>query len=112
MDDVIARTWKILSRHFLTFAFLVGIAQLLPLVLKLYLPGKLAEVNMQRASVSTALTVAAAAMGIALVTFVLSTAAQAIVIYAAFQDLRGQAVDAGESLLQGFKRVLPVIFTS
>src|SRR4051794_14905462 len=34
MGDVLARTWTILSRHFLTFLFLVGIAQLLPLLLK------------------------------------------------------------------------------
>jgi hypothetical protein len=81
--------------------FLLGIAHLLPLVLKLYL-----------GTAATQMTAVLAAGGIGLLTFILSTFAQAIVIYAAFQDLRGQPVNAAESLRQGLGRVLPVIVTS
>jgi hypothetical protein len=103
IDDVIVRSWTILSRHFLTFVFLVGIAQLLPLLLKVT-----GLVNQTAPDMSTILTAGA----IGLLSFILSTFAQAIVIYAAFQDLRGQPVNAMESVRQGFSRVIPVIFAS
>jgi hypothetical protein len=103
MGDVIVRTWNVLSRHFLTFAFLLGVAHLLPLMLKLYF-----DTGRPQAGFAAMLTSA----GIGLLSYLLSTFAQAIVVYAAFQDLRGQPVNAAESMRQGIGRVLPVIVAS
>jgi hypothetical protein len=103
IGDVIVRSWNILSRHFLTFILLVGIAELLPLVLTFWLT---------QSRTITAVTDMASVGGITLLKVVLSTFAQAIVVYAAFQDLRGRQLNAGESLREGLKRVFPVIIAS
>ncbi len=103
MGDVIVRSWNILSRHFLTFAFLVAIAKLPPLVLTVYLRLERATPNFSTMLVTS---------GIGFLGFILSTFAQAIVIFAAFQDLRGRPVSAPESARQGLNRVVPVIVTS
>jgi hypothetical protein len=103
IGEVIIRAWNVLSRHFLTFILLVGIAELLPLVLNVYLEGEYGN-----SPLSAGLTV----FGIGLLTYVLSTFAHAIVIFAAFQDLRGRPVNAGESLSQGVSRVGPVLVAS
>jgi hypothetical protein len=110
IGDVILRSWNILSRHFLTFVLLVGIAELLPLVLTLYwgdfnarIVGARPEDVFRRMGVGA---------GIGLLQFVLSAFAQAIVVYAAFQDLRGRPVSASESFQQGIQRVFPAIIAS
>jgi hypothetical protein len=102
IGEVIVRSWNILSRHFVTFILLVGIAELLPLAIDLYLPIE------DSAGAGMWLTV----YGSKFVGFVLGTVAQAMVVHAAFQDLRGRPVNAGESLRLGLRRVLPVIVAS
>ena len=108
MGDVIVRSWTILSRHFLTFAVLVGVAQLLPLVLSLYLLQSLGSAK----KFDPSITALVASGGIGVIQFILSNFAQAIVIFAAFQDLRGRPVNAGESLQQGLARVFPAILAA
>ena len=103
IGDVIVRTWNIYSRHFLTFVLLVAIAELLPLVLTFYI-GQLAGDSQLKAGLYGA--------GVGLLQFVLTTFAHAIVVYAAFQDLRGQAVSAAESFGQGVARLFPVLVAS
>jgi hypothetical protein len=105
IGEVIVRSWNILSRHFLTFILLVGIAELLPLVVNLYL-GREDEV------IPAGWQAGLAVYGSRFLGFVLSTFAQAIVVYAAFQDLRGRQPNAAESFRQGVGRVLPVIVAS
>jgi len=100
IGDVIVRSWNVLSRHFLTFVLLVGIAQLLPLVLTLYVGRSLKPTDVLIAGL------------IGLLSFILSSFAEAIVVFAAFQDLRGRPVNAAESLQQGVGRVFPVIVAS
>ncbi len=102
IGEVIIRSWNILSRHFLTFVLLVGIAELLPLVLTLYL-GKLS---------TTPRGGAIAAGAISIFQFMVTSFAQAIVVFAAFQDLRGRPVDGMESFRAGVKRLVPVIVSS
>jgi hypothetical protein len=96
IGDVIVRSWNILSRHILTFLLLVGLTELLPLLVSVYV-GKNQII----------LTFALGLLG-----FILQSFAQAIVVFAAFQDLRGRPVSAAESLRQGIARVFPVIVTS
>jgi hypothetical protein len=103
IGDVVIRSWNILSRHFLTFVILVGIAELLPLVLTLKL-----KVDETVPSISAGFTV----FGIGILTYILSTFAHAIVIFAAFQDLRGRPVNAAESFKEGVRRVFPVLVAS
>src|SRR5262245_17511324 len=103
IGDVVIRTWNVLSRHFITFVLLVGIAEILPLVLSVYFGVE---------ELRDPLRVGMSALGIGVLTYVLSTFAHSIVIFAAFQDLRGRPVNAGESLGHGIARVFPVLVTS
>src|SRR5437764_306613 len=83
IGEVLVRTWNILSRHFLTFILLVGIAEILPLIVNLYLQRE-DEVFAPGWQAGLVL------FGTRMLSGVLSIFAQAIVIYAAFQDLRGR----------------------
>jgi hypothetical protein len=103
MGEVLVRTWNILSRHFVTFALLVGIAELLPLMVNIYI------VNGEFAN---PLGIQFAVLGSRLLSFILGTFAQAIVVYAAFQDLRGRQPNGVESMRVGLSRVFPVIIAS
>jgi hypothetical protein len=94
IGDVVVKSWHVLSRHLPTFTVLTGVA-LLPQFL--LLPGALHLQPMAAGLVSS------------LVQIILFTFAQAIVIFAAFQDLRGRNVSAGESLARGLRRFLPTI---
>ena len=96
MGDVLVRSGHVLSRHVATFILLVGLAELPPLILKLYLNRPL-ESNPDL---------------IDLLEFVLSTFAEAIVVFAAFQDLRGRPVSAAESLNRGVARAIPAFGAS
>jgi hypothetical protein len=106
IGEVLIRTWNILSRHFLTFVLLVGIAELIPLLVTLY---RRSEAPIARpldmSAVETTLL-------ILLLQIILNSFAQAIVVFAAFQDLRGRPVSAAESFRQGLSRAVPVIVTS
>ena len=106
IGDVIIRSWNILSRHFLTFVLLVGIAELLPLVLELYWGRRNAS------AVALSAGNIAVAAGIGLLQFILTSFAQAIVVFAAFQDLRGRPVDAAESFRHGVARLFSVLVAS
>jgi hypothetical protein len=105
IGEVIVRSWNILSRHFLTFVILVGIAELLPLVVNLYLAR-------EDEAIPAGWPAGLAVYGSRFLGFVLSTFAQAIVVYAAFQDLRGRQPNAAESFRHGVGRVFPVIIAS
>ena len=106
IGEVIIRTWNILSRHFLTFVLLVGIAELLPLVLNLYLA------RYRGIQVGPDLRLMSAGLLILLLQVMLTSFAQAIVVFAAFQDLRGRPVSALESFQQGVVRLVPVLVSS
>lgn len=109
IGEVIVRSWSIYSRHLLTFIVLVGIANLLPLLLTFYLgrmdPGvmSLAQARLMNGFLT---------FGIGVLQFILNSFAQAIVVFAAFQDLRGRPVDGAESFRQGVARIFPVVISS
>ena len=96
MGDVLVRSWNVLGGHFGTFLLLVGLAELPPLMLRLYLQKPL------RSNPDL----------IDLLEMVLSTFAEAIVVFAAFQDLRGRPVSAAESFNRGVARAAPALGAS
>ncbi len=105
IGEVIVRSWTILSRHFLTFILLVGVAEILPLAVNLYLQA-------DDEAILKDWQAGLAVYGSRFLSFLLGTFAQAIVVYAAFQDLRGRQPNAAESFRQGVSRVFPVIVAS
>ena len=101
MGDVLVRTWNVLSRHLVTFLLLCFIAELPSLILSFVLPAQQlgrsywAQLGVQ--------------LGTSIVHLVLSSLAQAMVVYAAFQDLRGRTVSAAESASHGLSQLVSVI---
>jgi hypothetical protein len=96
VGDVVVRSWRILSHHFPTFCLLTG-AALLPQFL---FDTGVVDLGPSRTGISTLSQV------------VLGTFAQAVVVFAAFQGLRGRRVSAGRSAARGMARFLPAILTS
>ena len=97
IGDVAARSWQVLTRNILTFSILTGAALLPQLVL------------------STGMLPIApeAVSGLSFLSqVVLSALAQAVVVYAAFEELRGRRPATGESFSRGFTRFLPAILVS
>jgi hypothetical protein len=94
IGDVLVKAWGALSRHFLTFFLLAGLSQV-PAVLLAPGPRQYGRL-----------------FALLALNIVLSAFAQAVVVYAAFQDLLGKRVSATESLQRGLARFLPVIVLS
>jgi Membrane domain of glycerophosphoryl diester phosphodiesterase len=94
---VVGRTSAIFSRNFLKFFVVTAIASL-PMAL---LSGPADDDG-------TARSLLWAVFGLVLV-IGLSTLSQAIVLYGAFQDMRGRPVDLSESLQVGLRRFFPVL---
>jgi hypothetical protein len=98
---VLDRTAWVLSRNFLTFFVVYAIA---------YLPATL----LQSSVATTASGQAPGHGGIVgglgfLLTTVLGTLSQAIVVYGAFQDMRGRPVSLTESLQVSLRRFFPIV---
>jgi hypothetical protein len=91
IGDVFVKTWGVLTRHFVTFFLLVGITEVPILLLR--------PTSRQYALF----------LLLGFLNLFLSEFAQAVVVFAAFQDLRGKPVLIGESLMHALRRFLPVI---
>ena len=94
---VLNRTTSVFSRNFLPFFIVTAIASAPLLVLK----GFTDETN-------PGLTIALALVGV-LLAVVLYTLAQAVVLYGAFQDMRGRPVNLNESFKVGMERFFPIV---
>jgi hypothetical protein len=92
---VINRTTTVLSRHFMIFFIVAAVAYLPTLLL------------MKVADDPTAGVVAALFSLFLLLAF--SIVSQAVIVHAAFQDMRGRPVHLGESLGVGLARLFPII---
>jgi len=99
VGGVLNRTSSVLSRNFLTF-FIVTIVAYVPLLL---IPGA-AGAAPEPSSISVGLIF----LGVFLM-LVLSLVSQAVVLYGAFQDMRGRPVNLTESLKVGLRRFLPIL---
>ena len=91
---VFNRTTAVFSRNFLTFFVVTAVAALPNAILS--------ETTRQSASVG-----GVALMGF--LTLTLEMLSTAIVLYGAFQSMRGRRVDLRESLRVGFRRVIPIV---
>jgi len=94
---VLNRTTSVLSRNFLTFFIVTGVASIPLVVLKGFTDETKPGLTITLALVSVLLAV------------VLYTLAQAVVLYGAFQDMRGRPVSLSESLKVGMERFFPII---
>jgi hypothetical protein len=97
LDRVFARTWSVLSRNFLTFFAVTAIARL-----PKHLNGRIDGPD------DWPLVLLLIGFGVFL-WVVLNTLSQAIVLYGAFQDMRGRPVDMVASVQVGLRRFFPVI---
>jgi hypothetical protein len=100
---VLNRTSSVLSRNFLIFFVVTAVAQLPTL---LFLKSENLDANASGTEI--AVTVALA-IGGALLMIVLSMLSQAIVLYGAFQNMRGREVSLAESLQVGLRRFWPIL---
>jgi hypothetical protein len=106
IGDVFVKSWRVLTRHFVTFFLLVAIAEVPLLVANSGLQTSAPHVG--RLSLSAALL----ALTALFLQLFLGVFAQSVVVFAAFQDLRGKEVTFGESFQHGLSRFLPVIALS
>jgi hypothetical protein len=100
---VLNRTSSVLSRNFLPFFIVTAIANL---------PGALL-IKVSSDPDSTSPEAVFQNLGLVMIglvlTIVLNVLCQAVVLYGAFQDMRGRPVNLVESLQVGFRRFFPII---
>src|SRR5262245_53341998 len=99
VGHVINRSVSVLSRNFVTFVIVTTIA---------YLPALFVYRSMAIAATGDPFAMGAPFLGVLLI-FLLSLLSQAIVLYGAFQDMRGRPVNLRESLAVAFRRLLPIL---
>ena len=97
--DVFNRTVSIFSRNLLPFGMVSAIA---------YLPSALALSPDSKTAVLASGNGGWIAVGF-IATLVLNVLSQAIVLYGAFEDMRGLPVNLGESIKVGLRRFFPVL---
>ncbi len=99
VGQILNRTFEVLSRNLLPFCVVTAIA---------YLPNLLFLERDQTAGVPQGRVIAMIFIG-AILSLVLSALSQAIVLFGAFEDMRGRPVDMIASLKVGLARFFPVI---
>jgi hypothetical protein len=100
VGHVFSRAWSVFSGNFLTFILVTGIASLPSLLMPRPTPGAVPVDPFANIG---------ATIFFGLLMIVLGTLSQAIVLYGAFQVMRGRPVDLGESARIGLRRFLPVV---
>ncbi len=98
VGQILNRTFSVLSRNLLPFCVVTAIAYLPNLLL---LEGQDASEDPERAAVMVGIG--------AVLSLVLGALSQAIVLFGAFEDMRGRPVDMVASLKVGLARFFPVI---
>jgi hypothetical protein len=100
IGKVFSRAWSVFSRNFVTFMLVIGVANLPSFLLpqpSLGTPASPAEILNLTFFV------------VLLLVIVLSTLGQAMVLYGAFQDMRGRPVSLADCLQVGLRRLFPII---
>ena len=100
---VLNRTSSVLSRNFLIFFVVTAVAHLPAL---LFFKSTTMNANASGSEIAVAFSMM---IGGLLLMIVLSTLSQAIVLYGAFQNMRGREVSLSESLQVGLRRFFPII---
>jgi len=99
VGQVFSRAWSVFSGNFLTFVLVTGVANLPSLLIPQPTPGDVANPFQ-----NVGLTLLGA---FAMV--VLGTISQAVVLYGAFQVMRGRPIDLAESVRIGLRRFFPIV---
>jgi hypothetical protein len=99
IGHVFSRAWSVFSGNFLIFMVVTGLASLPPLLIPRPTPGAPADPYGTLGLTFLAL----------FLMIVLGTLSQAIVLYGAFQDMRGRPVSLADCLRVGLQRLLPII---
>jgi uncharacterized membrane protein len=98
VGHVFSQTWEVFSRNFLRFSVITGIASLPPLLIPQTAPNPANPfANLGWVLVALFLMI------------VLGTLSQAIVLYGAFQAMRGRPVRLADCLRVGLNRFFPII---
>ena len=100
VGHVFSRAWSVFSSNFLSFILVTGIASL-PALLMPHPTPRTVPLD-PFANIGTTIF-------FGLLMIVLGTLSQAIVLYGAFQVMRGRPVDLGESARIGLRRFLPIV---
>jgi hypothetical protein len=93
-------TWSVFSRNFLTFMVVTGIASLPALLIPQPSPGNVANPFQN---------LGWPIFGLVFLMVVLGTLSQAIVLYGAFQAMRGRPINLIESAAVGLRRFFPIV---
>ena len=110
VGNVLERSFSILGRNFVPFFLLSAVAALPYLAFYLTIGAVPAAGADPAARVNAAAMVSPAAVGLPLILgFVLKMIVQAMILNAAFQDMRGRKVSIGESFRVGLSRFFPII---
>jgi hypothetical protein len=100
LGHVFSQTWTVFSRNFFTFVLVTAIASLPKLLMPQPAPGAPPEAAFQNLGLTAFLL---------LLLLVLGTLSQAVVLYGAFQVMRGRPVDLAESASIGLRRFFPIV---
>jgi MFS family permease len=100
IGQVFSRAWSVFSGNFLKFMVVTGIASLPPLLIPQPSPAT-PENPLGGVGLTFFLVM--------FLTLVLGTLSQAIVLYGAFQDMRGRPVSLADCLKVGLRRLFPII---
>lgn len=105
VGKALSRSFTVLFRSFPKY-ILFGAVMALPNLFELLRYGSTSDLNLGRHE-SRGESLAFGLLG-----FVLYALCQSVMIYGAFQDIRGRPFDLGTSISRGFRRFLPVLGTS
>jgi hypothetical protein len=100
IGKVLGRAWSVFSRNFVTFMVVIGVANLPSLLIT---PPALGTAANPAANLNPTFFV------VLLLVIVLSTVGQAMILYGAFQDMRGRPVSLVDCLKVGLRRFFPLI---
>jgi hypothetical protein len=107
VGQVLSQTWRVLSRNFFTFIIVTAIASLPPILVQQPLRAP------PPADPAQNLTLALQNMGLALLAVLLAMVfnalAQGVVVYGAFEIMRGRPINLAESAKVGLRRFFPIL---
>jgi hypothetical protein len=102
---VISRSFSLLSKHWLTFPIITAVAYVPSLFVapagETLMLGRTGAVPIERIGLVILIAL--------IVMFVLIFLTQAVIVHAAFQSMRGQRIDLGESVKIAFRRFFPIL---
>src|SRR5450631_317619 len=100
IGKVFSRAWSVFSRNFVTFMVVIGIANL---------PSLLVPEPSLGTPVSPSGNLGLTFFVVLVLIVVLSTLGQAMVLYGAFQDMRGRPVSLADCFKVALRRLFPII---